>query len=201
MLFIYIHNVSVTLQFKQTSSSRQCLGTTEQLKNKLAKWWPLLYNGKVQMARVGEDLGWWPKHWVYKFNGSHCWKFGCRRLSERYQRLEYEDFDNKEVPSNVPLASSSSFFTVARTNFLCTCIQVFRKIYKSTSKFILIIKMYVFIYEAPNMSTETLQFPLDIPKYLLPSLPIVKLPCNEKTSTYWQKLYIFWIVEYIHHGL
>lgn len=61
--------------------------------------------------------------------------------------------------------------------------------------------MYVFIYEAPNMSTETLQFPLDIPKYLLPSLPIVKLPCNEKTSTYWQKLYIFWIVEYIHHGL
>lgn len=59
-------------------------------------------------------------------------------------------------------------------------IQVFRKIYKSTSKFILIIKMYVFIYEAPNMSTETLQFPLDIPKYLLPSLPIVKLPCNEK---------------------
>lgn len=109
MLFIYIHNVSVTLQFKQTSSSRQCLGTTEQLKNMLAKWWPLLYNGKVQMARVGEDLGWWPKHWVYKFNGSHCWKFGCRRLSERYQRLEYQDFDNKEVPSNVPLASSSSF--------------------------------------------------------------------------------------------
>lgn len=27
--------------------------------------------------------------------------------------------------------------------------------------------MYVFIYEAPNMSTETLQFPLDIPKYLI----------------------------------
>lgn len=167
MLFIYIHNVYVTLQFKQTSSSRQCLGTTEQLKNMLAKWWPLLYNGKVQMAGVGEDLGWWPKHWVYKFNGSHCWKFGCRRLSERYQRLEYEDFDNKEVPSNVPLASSSSFFTVARTNFLCTCLQVFRKIYKSTSKFILIIKMYLFIYEAPNMSTETLQFPLNIPKYLI----------------------------------
>lgn len=124
MLFIYIHNVSVTLQFKQTSSSRQCLGTTEQLKNMLAKWWPLLYNGKVQMARVGEDLGWWPKHWVYKFNGSHCWKFGCRRLSERCQRLEYQDFDNKKVPSNVPLASSSSFFTVARTNFLCTCIHL-----------------------------------------------------------------------------
>lgn len=118
MLFIYIHNVYVTLQFKQTSSSRQCLGTTEQLKNMLAKWWPLLYNGKVQMARVGEDLGWWPKHWVYKFNGSHCWKFGCRRLSERYQRLEYQDFDNKEVPSNVPLASSSSFFYSCKNQFL-----------------------------------------------------------------------------------
>lgn len=118
MLFIYIHNVYVTLQFKQTSSSRQCLGTTEQLKNMLAKWWPLLYNGKVQMARVGEDLGWWPKHWVYKFNGSHCWKFGYRRLSERYQRLEYEDFDNKEVPSNVPLASSSSFFYSCKNQFL-----------------------------------------------------------------------------------
>lgn len=26
---------------------------------------------------------------------------------------------------------------------------------------------HVFIYEAPNMSTETLQFPLDIPKYLI----------------------------------
>lgn len=129
MLFIYIHNVYVTLQFKQTSSSRQCLGTTEQLRNMLAKWWPLLYNGKVQMARVGKDLGWWPKHWVYKFNGSHFWKFGYRRLSERYQRLEYEDFDNKEVPSNVPLASSSSFFTVARTNFLCTCI-----LYKCSEK-------------------------------------------------------------------
>lgn len=118
MLFIYIHNVYVTLQFKQTSSSRQCLGTTEQLKNMLAKWWPLLYNGKVQMAGVGEDLGWWPKHWVYKFNGSHCWKFGYRRLSERYQRLEYEDFDNKEVPSNVPLASSSSFFYSCKNQFL-----------------------------------------------------------------------------------
>lgn len=40
--------------------------------------------------------------------------------------------------------------------------------------------MYVFIYEAPNMSTETLQFPLDIPKYLLPPLPIVKLHYNKK---------------------
>lgn len=118
--------------------------------------------GRWRFRMMAKTLG-----TVYKFNGSHCWKFGCRRLSERCQRLEYQDFDNKEVPSNVPLASSSSFFTVARTNFLCTCIQVFRKIYKSTSKFILIIKMYVFIYEAPNMSTETLHFPLDIPKYLI----------------------------------
>lgn len=165
MLFIYIHNVYVTLQFKQTSSSRQCLGTTEQLKNMLAKWWPLLYNGKVQMAGVGEDLGWWPKHWVYKFNGSHCWKFGCRRLSERYQRLEYQDFDNKEVPSNVPLASSSSFFYSCKNQFLTymyTSVQKNLQIY-----FQIHTNHHVFIYEAPNMSTETLQFPLDIPKYLI----------------------------------
>lgn len=185
MLFIYVHNVYVTLY---NSSELRLLDSAQGPLNNLKtcllngdhsftmarfKWL-----GQVKIQDDGQNTGY------NKFNGSHCWKFGCRRLSERYQRLEYEDFDNKEVPSNVPLASSSSFFTVARTNFLCTCIQVFRKIYKSTSKFILIIKMYVFIYEAPNMSTETLQFPLDIPKYLLPSLPIVKLPCNEKTSTY-----------------
>lgn len=60
--------------------------------------------GRWRFRMMAKTLG-----TVYKFNGSHCWKFGCRRLSERCQRLEYEDFDNKEVPSNVPLASSSSF--------------------------------------------------------------------------------------------
>lgn len=59
---------------------------------------------------------------------------------------------------------------------------MFRKIYKFIFKFILIIKMYVFIYEVLNMLIEI--FFLDILKYLLLLLFIVKFFCNEKIFIY-----------------